>query len=278
MQKIKHRLNRKAVLTTAIITGLLMGLGGCATNQQAVSVENAETTQVIEQQTMTTNVFYLQRIALPPGAQVSVLLEDISKQDAPAEVIAETTIIAASAPPYQLDVSYNAAQIKPLHRYALRAEITLAGEVLFTNTEQVDAFANQGQAVTEILVSPVSAAASSQQAKLNKVHWQLSKLGSQAVTLEETQYIPTLTFQESDSKVVGFAGCNRFRGEYTVLADSINLSELLTTKKLCFEQMNLETEFLTALSETETYKVIDNTLTLYSNVGIALGQFTAQEK
>jgi len=40
--------------------------------------------------------------------------------------------------------------------------------------------------------------------------------------------------------------------------------------------MNLETQFLTALSEAGNYNVIDNTLTLYSNGGIALGQFTAQ--
>jgi putative lipoprotein len=40
----------------------------------------------------------------------------------------------------------------------------------------------------------------------------------------------------------------------------------------------LETQFLTSLSEADNYKVIDKTLTLYSNVGIALGLFTAQEK
>ena len=277
MQKNRRLLNRKTALSAAIITGLLISLAGCATtDQQATKVEQAA---IIQQQTITANVFYLQRIALPPGAEVSLILEDVSKMDMPAEVIAEQIFTAVGAPPYQVNLSYNEAQIKPLHRYVLRAQITLDGQLLFTNTQQVDAFANQGLKPSEILVSQVrSEVQNDGQASLVDTQWQLSILGSQAITVEETQQPPYLTFTQGDNKVVGFAGCNRFSGRYDVLASNVNLTKLLTTKKLCFQQMNLETQFLTALSETDNYKVIDNTLTLYSNVGIALGQFTAQEK
>lgn len=277
MKKNKHGVNRKTALSTAVIAGLLLSLSGCATTDgQKTSVEKTMAAQTIEKQTITANVFYLQRIGLPPGAQVTLILEDISKVDMPAVVIAEQTITAASPPPYQLDVSYDAAKIKPQHRYALRANITLDGQLLFTNTEQVDAFANQGLAPSEIVVSQVRAG--SEQTNLNNIQWHLSMLGAQAVTTEVTQYTPYLMFKQDDNQVVGFAGCNRFSGNYAALGDSVQLTELLTTKKLCFQQMNLETQFLTALSEVESYKVIDNTLTLYSNGGIALGQFTAEEK
>jgi len=277
MQKNRRRLNRKKALSAAIITGLLISLGGCATtDQQATKVEEAA---AIQQQTITANVFYLQRIALPPGAEVSLILEDVSKMDMPAEVIAEQTFTAVGAPPYQVNLSYNEAQIKPQHSYALRAQITLDGQLLFTNTQQVDAFANQGLKPSEILVSQVRAETQNDgQAALFDTQWQLSVLGTQAITAEVTQQQPYLTFTQDDNKVVGFAGCNRFSGRYDVLASNVNLTQLLATKKLCFQQMNLETQFLTALSETDNYKVIDNTLTLYSNVGIALGQFTAQQK
>jgi len=277
MQKNKHRLNCKTTLTAVVVTALLMSLGGCATTeQQAANVEQVVTTQ---QQSLTANVFYLQRIALPPGAKVSLVLEDVSKMDVPAEVIAEQTITAMGAPPYQLDLSYSEAQIKPQHHYALRAQITLDGQLLFTNTQQVDAFANQGQKPSEILVSQVRAEVQNDgQAALVDTQWQLSMLGPQVITAEVTQQQPYLVFTQDDNKVVGFAGCNRFSGRYDVLASNVNLTQLLATKKLCFQQMNLETQFLTALSEADNYKVIDNTLTLYSNVGTALGQFTAQEK
>lgn len=274
MQKNKQRLNRKTALTAAIITGLLMSLGGCvATGDQTIKGEQA----VTQQQTMTASVFYLQRIALPPGAQVSLILEDVSKMDIAADVIAKQTITAVGGPPYQLNLSYNAADIKPQHRYALRAQITFDGQLLFTNTEQVDAFANQGLKATKILVSQVRHEVKNDgQVSLVDTQWQLSMLGSQAITADVTP--PYLVFTQDDNKVAGFAGCNRFSGRYDVFASNVNLTELLTTKKLCFQQMNLETQFLTVLSATDNYKVIDNTLTLYSNVGIALGQFTAPKK
>ncbi|MGC3834130.1 YbaY family lipoprotein [Moritella viscosa] len=153
MQKNRRLLNRKMLLTTAVISTLLMGLSGCATTEQgSAKVEQAVTTQ---QHSITANVFYRQRIALPPGAQVSLVLEDISKMDVAAEIIAQQTITAVGFPPYKIDLRYNAAKIKPQHRYALRAQIELGGQLLFINTEQVDAFSNQSAKPTEILVSQV---------------------------------------------------------------------------------------------------------------------------
>ena len=276
MQKNRRLLNRKTALSAAIITGLLISLAGCATTaQQATKVEQAA---IIQQQTITANVFYLQRIALPPGAEVSLILEDVSKMDMPAEVIAEQIFTAVGAPPYQVNLSYNEAQIKPLHRYVLRAQITLDGQLLFTNTQQVDAFANQSAKPTEILVSSMRRNVKHNGlVRLTDTHWQLSMLGEQVITADVAKRTPYLTFKQDDNKVIGFSGCNRFSGNYNTSADSIDLSQLLTTKKMCFQQMNLETKFLSALSETDNYKVIDNTLTLYSNIGIALGKFTAQK-
>jgi len=275
MQKNRRQLNRKTVLTASIITSLLIGLAGCATTEQkSAKAESAVNTQ---QHSITANVFYRQRIALPPGAQVSLVLEDVSKMDVAAEVISQQTITAVGSPPYQLGLRYNAEQIEPQHRYALRAQIELDGQLLFINTEQVDAFANQSEKATEILVSRVRPGINGyKQVRLMGTHWQLSKLGTETITADVTLRTPYLTFSQGDNKVTGFAGCNRFSGNYDRLANNINLTQLSTTKKLCFQQMNLEAQFLTVLSETDTYKVIDNTLTLYGNSGLALGQFIAQ--
>ena len=276
MQKNKRLLNHKTFLTTAVITSLLMGLSGCVTTEQKSA--NLAQTVTVQQQSITASVFYRQRIALPPGAQVSLVLEDVSKMDVAAEVIAKQTITAVGAPPYQIDLSYDAAKIKPRHRYALRARIELDGQLLFTNTQQVDAFANQSAKPTEILVSSMRRNVKHNGlVRLTDTHWQLSMLGEQVITADVAKRTPYLTFKQDDNKVIGFSGCNRFSGNYNTSADSINLSQLLTTKKMCFQQMNLETKFLSALSETDNYKVIDNTLTLYSNIGTALGKFTAQK-
>jgi len=189
MQKNRRRLNRKSVLTASVIASLLVGLGGCATTEQSTAkVKQAAT---IQQQTMIANVFYLQRIALPPGSQVSLVLEDVSKMDTAAEVITQQTITAVGAPPYKMELRYNAAQIKPQHRYALRAQIEHNGQLLFTNTEHIDAFANQGAKSTEVLVSQVRAEVKDDgQANFANTHWQLSMLGTQQITSEVTTQKP----------------------------------------------------------------------------------------
>lgn len=310
MQKKTTQLNRKAVLTASLITSLLIGLGGCATTEQgSTGVEQGATSQ---QHTITANIFYLQRIALPPGAQVSLILEEtvvtpvvatdlvtdaatatevdtdvvaatvdntvgattVATEVAVAKVIAQQTITATTAPPYKIDLNYSATQINPEHNYVLRAKIEHEGKLLFTNAEAIAAFANQTDKPTEILVS--QAPADPIVALVNK-QWQLSMLGEQAITAEVTKQVPYLTFNKDDSNLVGFAGCNRFRGSYAAVGDSVSLTQLSTTKKMCFQQMNLETQFLTLLSATDNFKVTDQVLTLYSISGVALGQFTVQQ-
>jgi putative lipoprotein len=72
-------------------------------------------------------VFYLQRIALPPTAVLSVSLQDISLADAPATVIDE------QRGPVQGQVPL--AKVEPNHRYSINARIEVDGKLLFITTE-----------------------------------------------------------------------------------------------------------------------------------------------
>ena len=78
---------------------------------------------------------YKERIALPDGAQVIVTLEDVSKADAPAEVIGQTIMAAPAGPPIPFAVTYSLKSIDSTHTYAVRAQIKDAdGALLFTST------------------------------------------------------------------------------------------------------------------------------------------------
>lgn len=81
-------------------------------------------------------VFYLQRIALPPDATLSVSLQDVSLMDAPAVTLAnQHGPIQGSVPlPFHLD--YDPTYVKPGHRYAIVARIKADGKLLFVTTEQ----------------------------------------------------------------------------------------------------------------------------------------------
>jgi putative lipoprotein len=81
-------------------------------------------------------VFYLQRIALPPAATLSVSLQDVSLADAPAVVLAEQKGPVKGQVPLPFHLSYDPAQVKPGHSYAVSARIELEGKLLFTTTDR----------------------------------------------------------------------------------------------------------------------------------------------
>ena len=80
-------------------------------------------------------VFYLQRIALPPTATLSVSLQDVSLMDAPAVTLASQAGPIKGNVPLPFHLTYDPAQVKPGHRYAVSARIELDGRLLFITTE-----------------------------------------------------------------------------------------------------------------------------------------------
>ncbi|WP_176441987.1 YbaY family lipoprotein [Zobellella denitrificans] len=104
-------------------------LAGCSEEQAAN--EQAGTA------TLSGNLVYLPRIALPEDARASVRLEDVSLADAPAETLAEQNFATEGRQvPLPFSLEYDTAAIEPSHRYAVRGEIRdAAGTLLWTTTE-----------------------------------------------------------------------------------------------------------------------------------------------
>ena len=85
---------------------------------------------------VTGTALYLQRIALPPTAVLTVQLVDISRADAPATVIATQTIpTSGQAPPYAFALVYDTTAISPNLTYAVQARIEDGGQLLFRTTQ-----------------------------------------------------------------------------------------------------------------------------------------------
>ena len=81
-------------------------------------------------------VFYLQRIALPPGATLEVSLQDVSLANAPAVTLARQSGPIQGQVPLPFHLSYDPAEVKPGHTYAVSARIEDKGQLLFINTER----------------------------------------------------------------------------------------------------------------------------------------------
>jgi len=75
---------------------------------------------------------YRERLALPPEAAFEATLEDVSKADAPAEVIGQARIERPGNPPIRFEITYDSSRIDPSHRYAVRARILVGGELFFS--------------------------------------------------------------------------------------------------------------------------------------------------
>src|SRR5262245_41870425 len=76
---------------------------------------------------------YRERMALPSGAVLEATIEDVSRADAPASVIATTRVTSPGNPPIAFTISYDKAKIVATGRYVVRARILVDGTLLFTS-------------------------------------------------------------------------------------------------------------------------------------------------
>ena len=88
-------------------------------------------TQAPASASITGTASYRERIMLPPGATLEVVLEDVSRADAPADEISRIEVQSAKAPPYSFTLPYDPARINPSHRYNVRARIMADGRLMF---------------------------------------------------------------------------------------------------------------------------------------------------
>ena len=83
---------------------------------------------------VTGTVTYRERIALSPGATLTLKLRDVSYQDAAAPLIAEQVIHNPGQVPIEFEIEYHPEDINPRNTYSVQATITESdGRMAFTN-------------------------------------------------------------------------------------------------------------------------------------------------
>jgi uncharacterized lipoprotein YbaY/uncharacterized lipoprotein NlpE involved in copper resistance/heat shock protein HslJ len=108
---------------------------------------------------VTGTAVYGESINLPPGAVFEATLEDISRMDVAADIIATNRIQDAGNPPYRFALPFDPARIVPSRRYAVRARVTLAGRLLFTSDQVYPVITNGHPTTAEITLKRVAGAA-----------------------------------------------------------------------------------------------------------------------
>jgi putative lipoprotein len=224
-----------------------------------------------EMKTIEGSVFYRERIMLPPNAEITVTLEDTSKMDVAADIIATTTFPAVGGPPWGFTLGYDSTTIDSRHRYAVRARIEANGQLMFTNTTQIPAFSGAEGKPLEILVSRVSGgrggqrpASTTPSASLTNTYWKLVELGGKPAGLGAGGRELHMVLISEGSRVRGFSGCNRFTGSYKLTDSQLRFRPLAATRMACMEGMEQEQRFLKALGEVVRFTISGDSLALYS--------------
>jgi len=110
-------------LKTMAMASLTLMLAACQTTK-------AEPTATVRGEAT-----YRERIAVPPGAQLEVLLLDVSRADAPSQTIGGVTLSDIGQPPYPFEIAYRPDQIVSSHQYVVRARLMHEGRLLFTTDQ-----------------------------------------------------------------------------------------------------------------------------------------------
>lgn len=110
-----------------------------------------------------------ERMSLPPGASFEATLEDVSRADAPSEVVGRTRVETPGAPPIRFSIPYDPSRVQARNRYVVRARVMHEGRLLFTTDSAYPVSLPTAQPV-ELLLRRADAAATTQRLRGRYTH------------------------------------------------------------------------------------------------------------
>jgi putative lipoprotein len=225
-----------------------------------------------EQITVSGEVFYRERIALPPNAVLTVQLSDVSLADAPASTIAEQKIDPAGQVPIKFEIKFDSAVIQPKASYALQARITVDDKLWFINDQRyaVDPLKPEPQNMLLKKVSQNADAAPT----LFGTTWLAEDINGGGV-IDNAQSTFSVA---SDGRVSGRGACNGYFAQAEVKGDKIKIGKAGATMMACAPAlMDQERKFLAALEEAATFRIDgDGKLFLVDANGVDIVRFAAE--
>lgn len=215
---------------------------------------------------------YRERMALPPGAVLEVVLEEISRADAPATSIAEARIPVQGQVPIAFALPFDPARVEPHLTYAVRATLSVDRQVQF-RTDRIHPVLTRGagDSVELLLVraAPAGAAEGSPApASLVGPRWIATAIGGADAA---PGVVSDITFTTTGD-VYGTGGCNRFRGGVRLQgADGIAFGQLASTMMACEgPPSEQEARFHAALAAARHWRIEGEALLLLDAGGTAV--------
>jgi len=225
---------------------------------------------------ITGTVTYQVRMALPPDAAIDVRLEDVSRADAPASVVAENIFMANGKQiPIAYQLPYSANDIQASHRYQLRAQITVEAKLLFVTTTAYPVLTNGAPSTVNMVLQPVSSppAASGSGSESNPEQaghtplfgttWRLTELNGKPPAQTTGKNFAQLVLDGGQNRYSGSSGCNRLTGTIELKDDSLSFGAGASTMMACPEPLMTQEQAFTKMLQSVTgYRISGRTLEL----------------
>jgi len=225
---------------------------------------------------ITGSVTYRVRMALPSIAAIDVRLEDVSRADAPATIVAENIFAAAGKQvPIPFQLPYSPGDIHPGHRYHVRAQIIAGEKLLFVTTTAYPVLTNGAPSMVNMVLQPVGgappASASVTEGNPEKTGsmpllgttWRLTELNGKTPAETTGKTFAQLVLDGSQNRYSGSSGCNRLTGTIELKDDSLTFGAGASTMMACPDPlMKQEQAFTKMLQSVTAYRISGKTLEL----------------
>jgi putative lipoprotein len=215
--------------------------------------------------TITGTATYRERIAIPPGAMLEVILLDVSLADVAAKEIATGTF-EIDGVPAPFEIAFDPARIEDRLTYSVAATITVDGEVWFRTTD-VYPVLTRGNGTEVDLVLQMMRRMQDDQSGLTAMlgEWQVAELNGEVLDADPPV---TVNFAE-DSSIAVFAGCNRFFGGIEFEGEAISFPPAFGGSLMaCPEPIaTLEQTVMATIPTAERYRFEDGLLVFTDAAG-----------
>lgn len=225
--------------------------------------------------TLTGEVTYRERIALPPGGTLSVSLIDLASPDKP-RVSAKAPIAGPGQVPLTFTLNFDDTVIVAGHSYALIAEIAGSDAVWFRNVEPyaLDPLTPVAPIVIVVNIVPRDTPAVTPEPAVAApppildVTWQAEVIGGVPVA---RGIVSSLSIA-SDMRAGGRGGCNSWFAQAEINAERLIFSAVAATRMACVsdEATKQEDNFFAALAATRFWRLDKDHLILLDAGGVEL--------
>lgn len=228
-------------------------------------------------QTITGSVTYLQRMMPPPGARLEVVVQDVSRADAPAATLAGFTLEGLGAPPYAFTIEVDPEAVEESRSYSVRATMHEGDQLLMTTDTAYPVLTRGAGTEVQMVLRMVAQTEESAvpDADLIDTYWKILTLGDQSIGVTDQQREPHLVVR-SDGRYSATVGCNMISGGYELDASSLRFLMGPSTLMACVEPLDAyEAALGSVLMETAGFRIDGEALELTDAGGTTIATFQA---